>query len=55
MIDDYLSRNGYVVIANLGKDNFDCDILDEMIAFEHSHRNRISVLNALEAKIKRCK
>ncbi len=51
-IDDYLNRNGYVVIKNLGRDKFKVDVLEDLLKMEKSNKNRSNVINKIKREMK---
>ena len=51
-IDDYLNRNGYVVVKNLGRDKFKVDILESLLSMERLDKNRAKVINKIKREIK---
>ena len=52
MIDDYLNRNKHVVKKNLENDSFDINTLNELLKIEKANKNRSSIIDILESKVR---
>ncbi len=52
MLDDYLSRNKFVVKKNINNDPLKRDILEALLELEKSNKNRSSIIAAIEKKLK---
>ena len=52
MEDDYLNRNKHVVKKNLENDSFDKETLNRLLKLEKANKNRSSIINVLESKVR---